>query len=102
MKSAGELRYSPTFIHFFGIRRSGNHGVIHWLSEGLKGNSERSVMHVNNVADGSPRPERQPAYIRSKVRFLHPDFVILSYEDRTAAEEFSKSDGKSNATTTEH
>ncbi len=77
---------NPTFIHLFGIRRSGNHAVIHWLSEGLRGDGERSVMHVNNVADGSPRPERQPIYIKNKIALLHPDFVILSYEDRTLGE----------------
>ena len=77
---------SPTFIHLFGIRRSGNHAVINWLSEGLRGDGERSVVHVNNVADKPTRPERQPIYIKGKVALLHPDFVVLSYEDRTLSE----------------
>lgn len=77
---------TPTFIHLFGIRRSGSHAVIHWLQEGLRGDGEPSVMHVNNVADKPTRPERQPIYIKGKMALLHPNFVILSYEDRTISE----------------
>lgn len=78
----------PIFIHFFGMRRSGNHAVINWLQEGLMGDGE-AVMFVNNVAEVAstgPLPERQPINIERKVAQTHPDFVILSYEERTVGD----------------
>jgi hypothetical protein len=76
----------PTFIHFFGIRRSGNHAVINWLQEGLNNEREESIMHINDVAEvlpTTPLPEIDPENIKSIIDRAHPGFVILSYEERT-------------------
>jgi hypothetical protein len=46
-------------------------------------------MHINNVAEdppSGPLPERQPVNIKREVARLQPDFVILSYEDRTVTD----------------
>lgn len=69
---------NPEYIHFFGLRRSGNHAVINWLVEGWSETGK--VTHFNSVA-GFRLPEREPAAMRTRINDAQPTAVIMSYED---------------------
>jgi hypothetical protein len=75
--------YDPVFMHFFGLRRSGNHAVIHWLWRGLEDGDKHSVLLANSVADAlnSSNPYSRLDYLRREIERSRPDYVILGYED---------------------
>ncbi len=66
-------------IHFFGLKRSGNHAVINWL---LKNSISKKPVHINNVYDLVEIPPKVilPISVQSKVSDK-TDLLILSYED---------------------
>lgn len=76
-----------TLVHFFGLRRSGNHAVINWLAKNALPESEdKLVIHHNSVYSAHPldtRPKDPRELARSiKVESASTNaLVILSYED---------------------
>ncbi len=77
---------SVTYIHFFGLKRSGNHALIGWLSEGLSRGQKGGVAHFNAVNE--PRHPADPSkpyldvdYMLSAIDRGRPRYVVVSYED---------------------
>ncbi|HTE22041.1 MAG TPA: hypothetical protein VK674_03290 [Candidatus Limnocylindria bacterium] len=86
LESPADLVPDPRFVHFFGLKRSGNHAVIHWLAEGLKTSVDQPVIHFNNVAGGRPKPHKEMSHINQEIAGVEPGTVILSYEDVSYSE----------------
>lgn len=66
-------------IHFFGLKRSGNHAILNWLQK----NSElKNIKHFNNVYDLAENPPKiiHPIKIKSNID-SNTNLLIISYED---------------------
>lgn len=66
-------------IHFFGLRRSGNHAIINWL---VRNSTLQSSVHINNVYDLNRTPPKviSPPLVQSQISD-ETNLLILSYED---------------------
>src|SRR5260370_16871676 len=82
LRQNGLKTYDPVFMHFFGLRRSGNHAVIHWLWRGLEDGDKHSVLPANSVADAlnSSNPYSGLDHLRREIERSRPGYVILGYE----------------------
>src|SRR5690554_4647078 len=75
---------APRVMHFAGPRRSGNHVLINWISEGINATG-RDTLHLNDIYSafyGHEAPTNLDAdTISERIAAKDPDITILSYED---------------------
>jgi len=72
---------TATELHFFGLRRSGNHAVLGWIIAGAA-NHGRRTRHFNDIHDDRMEPPKVPQYGDSQFAPIRwSGLTIYSYQD---------------------